>query len=67
MIDQQFLECLGNHLFNYPYNSNFQFGSLFTVSSSKKKKKVSFPKKNTNNICNCLKIFLWPQLPIFHN
>lgn len=45
MIDQQFLECLGNHLFNYPYNSNFQFGSLFTVSSSKKKKKFHFQKR----------------------
>lgn len=35
MIDQQFLENLGNSLFNYTYNSNFQFGSLFSVSSLK--------------------------------
>lgn len=36
MIDHQFFENLGNHLFNYTYNSNFQFGSLFSVSSFEK-------------------------------
>lgn len=66
MIDHRFFENLGNHLFNYTYNSNFQFGSLFSVSSFEKKN-VSFPKRNTNNVFSCLKIFLWPQLPIFRN
>lgn len=62
MVDRQFLESLGDHLFNCHYHSNFQFGSAFHLFL-KRKTKVSFLKMKTSNVCSSLKIFFTHNCP----